>query len=122
VFYIILVLFVLVTGTMAILMLQNFSNEVQLSLLFWQLPHLPSGLLLFLSFLLGAGLLYIVSLASARREGRELKRLQKQVEELQQTSVKTPPGPLQGTPPIVPMPGMPPPALPTQPPQPPPQQ
>src|SRR5437588_7444896 len=109
VFYIILVLFVLVTGIMAVLMLQNFSNEVQLSLLFWQLPHLPSGLLLFLSFLVGAGLLYIVSWVSARREARELKRLQKQVEELQRASVKTPSGPLQGTPPIVPMPGMPPP-------------
>lgn len=116
-FYIILVLFVLVTGAMAVLMLLNFSNEVQLSLLFWQLPRISSGLLLFLSFLLGAGLLYIVSLAAAWREGRELKRLQKRVEELERAPAKMPSGLLQGTPPIVPMPGMPPTIQPPSPPQ-----
>jgi len=133
VFYVVLVIFILVGGALTILIIENFSNEVQLSVFIWQTPSLPLGLLLLGAFLLGALLLYLVAVASAWQSSREVRRLRKRVEELEQASMRAPsaplpgaapvvpmPGaapvvPMPGTPPMVPMPGMPTPEMPTPP-------
>ncbi len=123
-FYVVLVIFILVGGALTVLTIENFSNEVQLSVFIWQTPSLPLGLLLLAAFLLGALLLYLVSLASAWQSSREVRRLRKRVEELEQASMRAPsaplPGaapvvPMPGTPPMVPMPGLPTPEMPTPP-------
>lgn len=112
-FVIVIILFVLVSGTLAVLTFENFFTDVQLSVFIWQTPHMPLGLLLLLTFLLGAFLLYIVSVSSALRDGRELKKLRRRVEELQQAVAQMSPGPVsQGVvppanAPVVPMPSMP---------------
>ena len=107
--YIAIILFALVSAGLIVLTIVNFPNDVSLSLVFWQTPSLPVGLLLLLAFVLGALMLYIVSAASAWEETRELKKLRQQVAELEQrgaANIST--GPLPTATPIVPMPGMPP--------------
>ncbi len=131
--YIVIILFLLFSGVLAVVAFENFTTQVQISLFAWQSPDLPLGLLLLLVFVLGAVLLYLVSAASAWQDWHELRRLRHRIEELesvinQQTIVPTPQGvpeiQVQGTPeaqgtqpvqpmqpvqapPIVPMPGMP---------------
>lgn len=112
--YIILVLFLLVGGALTVLTIQNFSNPTHLMLFAWLTPALPVGLLVLFAFLLGALLLYLVSVLSAWRDKREISRLNKRVEGLEQQFAARVPStspPVQ-TPPMVPMPGMP--APPTQ--------
>ncbi|HLJ33173.1 MAG TPA: lipopolysaccharide assembly protein LapA domain-containing protein [Ktedonobacteraceae bacterium] len=135
--YIVIILFLLFSGVLAVVAFENFTTQVQISLFAWQSPDLPLGLLLLLVFVLGAVLLYLVSAASAWQDWHELRRLRQRIGELeiamnQQPTVPTPQGVqeaqvLQGTPevqgtqpiqpmqpvqppqspPIVPMPGMP---------------
>jgi uncharacterized integral membrane protein len=86
VLYLILVIFALVGGVMAVLAFENFSAlsvEVHLVLLGWHVPAAPLGVLLLLSCVLGALLIYVVTLLSAVRERRELRRLRKRVAELE---------------------------------------
>ena len=114
--YLILFIFVLAGGTLALLAAQNFSTDVQLKLFAWQTAHMPLGLVIAAAFLLGALLFYIVSVLSAVSDRRELKKLRKRIDELERTSLspRLPSGPLQvapsQVPPIVPMPGIQPPA------------
>src|SRR5689334_11540022 len=54
VFYLILVLFVIMGSALTILTVQNLSTSVQLTLFGLKTPGIPPGLLIFLSFLLGA--------------------------------------------------------------------
>src|SRR5712692_1147986 len=116
VLYLILFIFVLAGGTLALLAAQNFSTDVQLKLFAWQTAHMPLGLVIAAAFLLGALLFYIVSVLSAVSDRRELKKLRKRIDELERTSLspRLPSGPLQvapsQVPPIVPMPGIQPPA------------
>ena len=134
--YIVIILFLLFSGVLAVVAFENFTTQVQISLFAWQSPYLPLGLLLLLVFVLGAVLLYLVSAASAWQDWHELRRLRQRIGELeiamnQQPVVSTPQGvpeaQVQGTPevqgtqpiqpmqpvqppqspPIVPMPGMP---------------
>ena len=135
--YIVIILFLLFSGVLAVVAFENFTTQVQISLFAWQSPDLPLGLLLLLVFVLGAVLLYLVSAASAWQDWRELRRLRSRIDELetviqQHTIVPAPQGmqgvqeeqgnpEVQGTqpiqpmqpmqpmqpPPIVPMPGMP---------------
>lgn len=132
--YIVIILFLLFSGVLAVVAFENFTTQVQIAFFAWQSPDLPLGLLLLLVFVLGAVLLYLVSAASAWQDWRELRRLHSRIDELeaviqQHTIVPVPQGvqgvqeaqgtpEVQGTqpiqsiqpmqpPPIVPMPGMP---------------
>jgi uncharacterized integral membrane protein len=95
--YLILIVFVLVGSAMAVLALENIPTEVQLTLFIWHIPHFPLGVLLLVAFLLGALLLYVVSILSALQERREVKKLRARVVELEQIVAKPPGGPLQRT-------------------------
>ncbi|GAC1389330.1 MAG: hypothetical protein NVS4B11_13810 [Ktedonobacteraceae bacterium] len=109
-FYVILVLFALAGSALVIVTIENLSTSVQLAVFAWQSPNLPLGLVVLLAFILGALLLYIVSVLSALRDGRERRRLRKRVSELEQqlaTMVPANTQPvLQPQLPIVPMPGI----------------
>ena len=96
-----------------LLVFWQISGDPGLTLFSWQV-HLPLGVLLLSAFLLGAFVVYIVSIISALRDRRELQRLRRRVEVLEQAALlTTPSGRLQNSPPvppippIVPMPGMP---------------
>lgn len=132
--YIVIILFLIFSGVLAVAAFENFTTPAQISLFGWQSPELPLGLLLLLVFVLGAVLLYLVSAASAWQDWREMRRLRERIAELEgvvagYTAVQPPQG-LQGPqvvqeaqvtpevqnvqplpslppPPIVPMPGMP---------------
>src|SRR5690348_17208274 len=84
VFYLLLLIFLLIGGGLALITWQNLSGSVQLVFFNWHTPHLPAGLWLIGCFLLGALLLYLISTLSALRERRELKELRKRVAELEQ--------------------------------------
>jgi uncharacterized integral membrane protein len=88
VFYLILVLFVIVGSFLTILTVQNLTISVQLTLFSLKTPGIPSGLLIFLSFLLGALLLYLVALFSARHDQRRLRKLRQRVKELEQEKMQ----------------------------------
>ncbi|GHO95566.1 hypothetical protein KSF_056140 [Reticulibacter mediterranei] len=87
-FYLILVLFVIVGSVLTILTVQNLTTSVQLTLFSLKTPGIPSGLLIFLSFLLGALLLYLVALFSARHDQRRLRKLRQRVRELEQEKMQ----------------------------------
>lgn len=81
-----LIIFALAGGTLAVLVFENSSTlsvDVRLALFGWHLPALPLGVLLLLSFVLGALLLYVVTLLSAVRDRRQLRALRKRVAELE---------------------------------------
>ena len=128
--YIVIILFLLFSGVLAVVAFENFTTQVQIVLFAWQSPNLPLGLLLLLVFVLGAVLLYLVSAASAWQDWREMRRLRRRIEALESvierhSVVQTPQGapevqaqgvpevqsvqdmPPMQPPPIVPMPGMP---------------
>ena len=129
--YIVIILFLIFSGVLAVVAFENFTTQVQVSFFAWQSPDLPLGLLLLLVFVLGAVLLYLVSAATALHDWSELRRLRLRVQELesliqQHATVPTlqegqgsaeGQGTLSGQigqagqpvqpPPIVPMPGMP---------------
>jgi uncharacterized integral membrane protein len=120
--YIVIILFLIFSGVLAVAAFENFATQVQISLFGWQSPVLPLGLLLLLVFVLGAVLLYLVSATSAWQDWREMRRLRGRIAELEaviarHTAVQTPQE-VQAAPevqsvrplapsPIVPMPGMP---------------
>lgn len=123
--YIVIIIFLIFSGVLAVVAFENFTTQVQISLFGWQSPDLPLGLLLLLVFVLGAVLLYVVAATSAWQDWREMRRLHRRIAELeaviiQHTAVQpsqivqevqaTPEvqnaQPL-SPPPIVPMPGMP---------------
>ncbi len=108
--YIAFIVFGVVTAGLAVLAFENFLNDVSLSLIFWNTPPLPVGLMLLLSFLLGAAVLFLVAAASAMDDRRELKRLRWRVKELEGVIARAAPvassaaSPIS---PVMPMPGMP---------------
>lgn len=125
-FFVILALFVLFGSFLTIITVQNLDTPVLLAMFAWHTPVLPLGLIVVFSFILGALLLYVVSLISAWREGLQIKRLRQRIAELEQAvkpGVVAAPLPNGGMT-ALPMPGMPtiPPAMPEtdtmQPPQP----
>ena len=130
--YIVIILFLIFSGVLAVVAFENITTQVQIAIFAWQSPNLPLGLLLLIVFVLGAVLLYLVSAAAAWQDWREMGRLRRRNEELesvinQHIVAQTPQGAqgvgvpdvqVQGTPevqdvqnmqppPIVPMPGMP---------------
>lgn len=83
----VIIIFVLVGGALAVLAFENFATltiEVHVKVFGWHAPALPLGVLVLLAFLLGALLLYIVSVLSAWKDRRQLARLRRRVAELEQ--------------------------------------
>ncbi len=110
--YVVFLVIVLVGGTLAVVVIQNFSTlatAVHLSFFVWRAPTLPMGLWLLISCLFGALTLYIFTLVSALQERRELRMLRRRVAELEQAQVSMSGDPLRvfPSPAIVPMPGIP---------------
>jgi len=93
VFYIVLLLFLLIGSALTVITVQNLDTPVHVALFSWQTPELPIGVMLIIAFLAGALLLYLISLLSAWKERRELRRLRRRVRELEQRdALKLPPG------------------------------
>jgi uncharacterized integral membrane protein len=84
VLFLIFLLFFLLCGGLVVLTVFNFATQVHLTVASWQSPDLPIGFWMILAFVLGAILFYLFTLASARSDRREMKRLQKQVSALEQ--------------------------------------
>lgn len=107
---VVLVVFVLVGGALAVLAFENFATltiEVHVKVFGWHAPALPLGVLLLLAFLLGALLLYIVTVVSAWKDRRQLAKLRRRVAELEQAQINTYSYPQQYSPSIrIPMPGV----------------
>ncbi len=104
--YIAIIVFVLVTAGLAVLAFENFLSDVSLTLIFWSTPPLSLGWILFLSFLLGAAMLFLVAAAAAMDERRELKRLRGRVKELEGMVANVSPVQSSAGSPNVPMPRM----------------
>ncbi|HLX57362.1 MAG TPA: lipopolysaccharide assembly protein LapA domain-containing protein [Ktedonobacteraceae bacterium] len=107
--YIVLMIFALATGTLAVLAFENSATlmiEVHLTLFGWRAPVLPLGALLLLSCLTGALLLYIVTVLSALRDRRALAKLRRRVAELEQQAQAGMAPRQYSLPMIVPMPGI----------------
>jgi uncharacterized integral membrane protein len=110
VLYLILVLLLLVGGSLTWITIHNLSSQQTLDVFIWQTPVLPVGLLVLLAFLLGALLLYIVSILSALADYAEMRKLRKRVAELErqrEANVQETPPPPTTSGPTMPMPGMP---------------
>ena len=111
---VILVIFLLAAVVLAVLAFENVATltiEVHVKVFGWHAPALPLGLILLVAFLLGALLLYIVTVISAWKDRRQLARLRRRVMELEQAQANTHPYPYpyaqQYSPSIrVPMPGV----------------
>jgi uncharacterized integral membrane protein len=108
-FFVIFVLFLIFAGVLTVITVQNLDTPVMLAIFTWHTPSLPLGLVVVFSFVLGALLLYVVSLLSAWREGRQIKQLRQRVAQLEQGQVSNmAPASLPATGVgAVPMPGMP---------------
>ena len=84
--YLVLIIFALAGGAIVVLAFENLSTlslDVHLALFTWHPPASPLGVLLLLSFIQGALLLYVVTFITAVRERRELRRLRKRLAELE---------------------------------------
>ncbi len=101
-----IILFLLVTAGVTLLAFVNFLNEVTFSLIIWQTPHVSVGVLCLLAFLLGALMLYIISVAASQQETQELKKLRDRVAELEEETYHDVFNSSPGSVSIVPMPGM----------------
>jgi uncharacterized integral membrane protein len=102
--YVAISLFLLVTAGIAVLAYGNLLDEVPLSLLIWHVPAVSVGILCLLAFLLGALTLYFISLAAARQETSEVRKLRKRVADLERGALQGEAGTALL---VVPMPGMP---------------
>lgn len=105
---VVLIIFVLAGGALAVLAYENVATiaiEVHLRVFGWYAPALPLGVVLLLACLLGAALLYIVTVLSAWRDRRQLAKLRRRVAELEQCQANMYPRPY--SPPVMlPMPGI----------------
>jgi uncharacterized integral membrane protein len=84
---VVLIIFVLAGGLLAVLAYENFATlaiEVHLRVFGWHAPALPLGVVVLFAYLLGAVLLYIVTVLSAWRDRRQLAKLRRRVAELEQ--------------------------------------
>lgn len=107
---VILIIFLLAAAVLAVLAFENFTTltiVVHVKVFGWHAPALPLGVILLLAFLLGALLLYIVTVLSAWKDRRQLARLRRRVAELEQAQANTFPYPQQYSPSnTIPMPGV----------------
>lgn len=106
---VVLIIFVLAGGLLAVLAYENSATlemEVHLKVFGWHAPALPLGAVLLLACLLGAALLYVVTVLSAWRDRRQLAKLRQRVAELEQAQANI--FPQRHSPPVmIPMPGIP---------------
>jgi uncharacterized integral membrane protein len=106
---VVLIIFVLAGGVLAVLTYENFATltvEVHLTVFRWHTPALPLGVVLLFAFLSGALLLYVVTVLSALRDRRQLARLRRRVAELEQAQMSMGMGTQWYYPPaMMPMPG-----------------
>lgn len=94
-----LLLLLILVAVAVVLAVQNFAlllTSVHLTFLSVHLPGIPWGLLVLFGVCLGGLLLYVVSTFSARHDAKEIKALQKTIDELQRAQEKAPSGPLTG--------------------------
>jgi uncharacterized integral membrane protein len=92
--YLVLFICLLVGSALTIVALQNLSTEVQFMLFIWSTPPIQLGILVLVAFLLGALVLYIVSILSAVQDRRELRRLRRRIMELERVAARAPGSPL----------------------------
>jgi uncharacterized integral membrane protein len=83
-FYLLLIIFMLMGGVLTVITIENLMTPVRLMLFTWQTPAFPLGLVILIFFVLGALLLYLVSVSSARSDKRELQVLRKRINQLEQ--------------------------------------
>ncbi len=83
-FYLLLIIFMLMGGVLTVITIENLMTPVHLMLFTWQTPAFPLGLVILIFFVLGALLLYLVSVSSARSDKRELQVLRKRINQLEQ--------------------------------------
>ncbi|MGH2496193.1 MAG: lipopolysaccharide assembly protein LapA domain-containing protein [Ktedonobacteraceae bacterium] len=105
---VVLIIFILMGGALAVLAYENFATlmiESHLTLFGWHAPALPLGVLLLLACLLGALPLYMVTVLAALRDRRQLAKLRQRVAELEQGQNGQAPAQY-ALPLIVPMPGI----------------
>jgi len=88
-FFLVLALFLLVCGGLAVLTTQNLSTPVRLVFYSWHTPAIPVALWIVGAFLLGTLLLYLISVASALDDRRELRALHKRVSELEEEKMRS---------------------------------
>src|SRR5579859_2791670 len=77
---VVLIFFVLAGGLLAVLAYENVATlavEVHLRVFGWHAPALPLGVIMLLACLLGALLLYVVTVVSALRDRRQLAKLRR---------------------------------------------
>lgn len=84
--YLILLLFLLVCIGLTALTVLDVSTQVHITIFTWQSPDAPIGFWMLGAFFLGALLLYLVSVASAMHDRREIRRLRQLVSDLQQSA------------------------------------
>jgi uncharacterized integral membrane protein len=105
---VVLIIFALAGGALAALAYENFATltkDIHMTLFGWHTPALPLGVLLLLSCLLGAFLLYFVTVLSALRDRRQMAKLRKRIAELEQAQTGQTASQY-ALPMIVPMPGI----------------
>jgi uncharacterized integral membrane protein len=83
-FFLVLALFLLTCGGLVVLTVQNLSTPVHLVFYTWHTPVVPMVLWIVGAFLLGTVLLYLISVASALEDHRELRELRKRVSKLEE--------------------------------------
>jgi len=88
-FFLVLALFLLVCGGLVVLTTQNLSTPVHLVFYSWRTPAIPVALWIVGAFLLGTLLLYLISVASALDDRRELRSLRKRVSELEEEKMRS---------------------------------
>lgn len=110
-FFIALFFVILLAICAGIIIWQNLEtlvfSPVHLKVLVWHLPGAPIVLLCALCAFLGALLLYLSVIRSARRDKKEIKSLRARIEDLEKAAAKSPSGGLISSfaPAVVPMPG-----------------
>jgi uncharacterized integral membrane protein len=88
-FFVVLALFLLICGGLVVLTVQNLSTPVPLVFYTWHTPTVPVALWIVGAFLLGTLLLYLISVASALDDHRELRKLRKRVSELEEEKMRS---------------------------------
>ena len=71
--YLILIIFLLVCGGLAVLTVFDVTTQVHLTVMSWQSPDLPIGIWLLIAFFLGSFLFYLIQVVEARGDRRRVK-------------------------------------------------
>jgi uncharacterized integral membrane protein len=83
VIYLIIVIFLLVCGGLAVLTVFDITTQVHLTVMSWQSPDLPIGIWLLIAFFLGSVLFYLIQVVEAWGDRSELKRLRERIDTLE---------------------------------------